>query len=368
MLGRLFLRKDYVNLSNIRFPLVFLGFWFYYGCLSIIWSTNKATGIKELYYFCLFLVLIIVLVYLLQSKMQNSWIAISFWFFGLVIVLICLIEFAFNIHLPTSRFIIEAERFSDIQARRATAFFYNENDLSVFLVLVFPFYLTGLLNKSIFFKLISAAGMISIIFINYYNDARLSMGANLIQFFLFVLLTKKNLINKGIRLLLLISPFILVIAFSVGVPFLQKETLFEGIKEGHGSAFIRMNLYLNSLYATFQSFMLGVGPGNFQYNIYPMFNTLGIINPHNWWLEILTNYGFVVFVGYCCFFIFILSRLYSIFRLDKKNNSLALTYLLSYCGFIFACLSPSSLFYFWPMWFFYGVSLAYIAKKKDLKV
>jgi teichuronic acid biosynthesis protein TuaE len=361
---RVFFGIDRFSLKSIRFPLTYLGFWFCYGVLSILWAKNKVTGIKELYYFALFLVLILVLIYLLHLKIQNNWIPLSFWLFGLGIILICIVEFALNIHLPTSRFVVEADRFTDLKARRATAFFYNENDLSVFFVIAFPFYLTGLLNKSIFYKLVSFAGIIAIIAINYFNDARLSVGANLLQIFFFILLTRKNVGKKVLRLMLLFSPLLLGIVVAGGVYILQKGNILSEIEASHGSAFIRMNLYLDALYATFHSFMLGVGPGNFQYFVYPQFNTMGIVNPHNWWFEILTNYGFIVLMGYCCFFVFIVKRIYSIYRLDRINDHVALGLLLSFIGFIPACLAPSSLFYFWPMWLLYGIALAFINQER----
>jgi O-antigen ligase len=149
----------------------------------------------------------------------------------------------------------------------------------------------------------------------------------------------------------------------IGSNFLQNISLPENINDGTGSTFIRINLYLNSLYTTFQSFMLGVGPGNYQYNINPMFNTQGIINPHNWWLEILTNYGLLVFFGYCCFFLYMLVKLFKIYRENNDKNELALILFLSLSGFSIGCMGPSSLFYFWPMWLLYGVSLGYISKK-----
>ena len=298
--------------------------------------------------------------------MQNSWVELSFWLYGFLIILICLVEFTFNVHLPTSRYYQLAQQFASVKVPRATAFFFNENDMAVFLVLVFPFYLTGLLNKSGFYKLMSVVGIIAVIAINYINDARLSLVSNFIELALFILLTKKNSVNVLLRLLLIFSPLLIIGAGYEVFHLIGKDTLIS-INSSQHSSFIRMNLYLDELYATFQSFMLGVGPGNFQYNIYPQFNTLGIINPHNWWLEILCQYGFLVFVGYCCFYGYVVYHLFTIYRADKKNNQLALGLLLGWIGFFLACIDPSSMFYSWSMWLFFGVSLAYISHQKVLK-
>ncbi|KON86259.1 hypothetical protein AF332_05105 [Sporosarcina globispora] len=361
MLDQIFIKKNPFHTDHIRFPLVFLGIWFYYGAISLIWTNNKGTAIKELYYFAVFLLLILVLVFLLQN-LKSSVITATFWFIGVVLIPISILEFIFDVHLPTSRFVIEAERFSDIDYRRATGFFYNENDLALFLVILLPFYLSGLLKKSLLVKLANVIIIVALLLITYFNDARLSVIAIVLQILLFALLSYKNLIKHGARLFLLFSPLLFLAAAGI-VYYLANASFFEGIKAGQGSAFIRMNLYLSGIYGTFQSFMLGVGPGNFQHMDFS-FDTLGFTNPHNWWLEVLTNYGLFVFAGYCAFFLYIMVQLYLIYWSDKKNNILALILFLSFIGFAISCLGPSSLFYFWPMWLLYGVALGYIVQKR----
>ena len=65
--------------------------------------------------------------------------------------------------------------------------------------------------------------------------------------------------------------------------------------------------YLLFLYSA-----IGFGVGNAEYYManFAKYYTAGIINPHNWWLEILVDYGILVFVGYIYY---ILYRNYSKF-------------------------------------------------------
>ncbi|WLR55519.1 O-antigen ligase family protein [Mesobacillus subterraneus] len=362
MILRLIVKKDTLDLSGIKFPLIFLGIWFYYGAMAVTWSFSKSAAIKELYYFFLFILLIVVVVYLLQ-KVTDFWISESIWLAGAAIVFIALLELAFDIHLPTSRYVIEAERFNEMDLRRATAFFYNENDLSVFLVLVLPFFMTRLLRKPFSTKLINFLAIVAIIAVNYLNDSRLSLIAIILQITAFGLIALFNQVKKGARIALILSPILIGILAWYVFPTLLNVDLFEGIREGRGSASHRFNLYMNGFYATFQSAMLGVGPGNFPFRIYEdIFLTGGFTNPHNWWLEVLSSYGLMVFAGYVAFFLFIVVRLFFMYESDTGNKLLSLSLLMSYMGFVIACLGPSSLFYFWPMWFFYGVALAFIAK------
>ncbi|MCL6631854.1 MAG: glycosyltransferase [Alicyclobacillus herbarius] len=67
-----------------------------------------------------------------------------------------------------------------------------------------------------------------------------------------------------------------------------------------GSIGQRLNLIRNGIHFTLLSHGLGFGPGSFEYlmshdvGIYP---TGGIINPHNFWVEVLSEYGVIVFCG-----------------------------------------------------------------------
>ena len=364
MLFRLLVFEDIIK-RQIGYPVLFLFVWFLYGFISILWTTDKVTGIKELYYFGTFLLFILLLIYLLKMKNHRFWINQSFWLMGIITIGISLLELALNYHLPTSRIVLEADRFSESSTRVATAFFYNENDLATFLVILFPFFLVNLLKTTAFGKFLNIMIMLLIFVITFANLARIATISLLIQVLLFIYLTKKDWFYRGICLALLFSPILLGLSWVLlGDKFATLIDL-EGLKQGYGSGFIRLNLYLNGVYALFQSFMLGVGPGNFQEHIYPMFNTKGIVNPHNWWVEVLTNYGFMIFCGYVVFYWFCLKNTFQLYQKNVKSNHLALTLFLSLSGFIFASIGPSRLFYFWPMWLLIGVVLAYINNNKE---
>jgi teichuronic acid biosynthesis protein TuaE len=364
MLLRYFVLGDPIIGSSIRYPVFFLFIWFFYGMFSLIWTTDKTIGVKELYYFSTFILFILQLIYLLQIKNQEFWVKDSFWAVGMITVIICLLEIATNHHFSTSRYVIETERLSIYHKHVATAYFYNENDLSLFLVIIAPFFMVRLLSSSLFKKLFNIIFILLIFVIISFNAARLAFLALLLQLMVFFYLTQKKWFFRCVRLAILFLPIIIALAWH----FLGSKVsvLFDvkGFEAGYGSGFERMNLYLNGFYSTFQSFMLGVGPGNYGVHMYPQFYTGGIVNPHNWWIEVLTNYGFLIFCGYLVFFWFNIKNTFIIYKDNRENNQLGLALFLSFVGFIPACIGPSSLFYHWPMWLLFGVSLAYINVKK----
>lgn len=364
MLLRYLILNEPIVKKPIRYPVLFLLIWFCYGVISIVWTTDKVNGLKELYYFSTFIFFILLLIYLLQIKNQEFWVKESFWIIGVITLGICVLEIATDFHFPTSRYVIESERLSIYHKHVATAFFYNENDLATFLVIVTPFFVIKLIESSLFGKLINTVLILLIFIVISFNAARLAFVSVLLQLLVFLYVTKKAWFFRGVRLFLLTTPLI----FGLAWHFLgdKLDILFDvkGFEAGYGSGFVRINLYLNGLYSTFQSFMLGVGPGNYGSHMYPMFYTAGIINPHNWWIEVLTNYGFLIFCGYLAFFWFFLKNTISIYYVNTKENHLGLVLFMSFIGFTLACIGPSGLFYHWPMWLLYGVALAYINNKK----
>lgn len=345
--------------KHVKFPLLFLVVWFIYGVNSLLWTTDQILGIKELYYFVIYLLYIFVLLYILSDRTRNFWIQKSFWFIGVLTIAISTLEILTRHHLSTSRYAVDL-KFALMKKRVATAFFYNENDLALFLVMIAPFFLVRFLSKSHFIKIINVVIYLSIWVIIYVNEARLALISLMLQFIFFVYYTNRKLLTRMIQISLVFIPVFLGMIFWYIQNNISSLTKIVDVQEKVGSGYVRLNLYLNGLYSTFQSFMLGVGPGNYEKHMDPSFETEGIVNPHNWWIEILTNYGLWILVLYIIFFVYLIKELVKVYRMNENDRFVALAFLLSYIGFIIACVGPSRLFYFWPMWLVYALTLVVI--------
>src|SRR5699024_3830715 len=89
--------------------------------------------------------------------------------------------------------------------------------------------------------------------------------------------------------------------------------------------------------------ILGVGPGNSDYYMPIKGDKI-----HNFWLEILVNYGIVVFSGLLMFFLY---SIYSLLRKkSEKLNKVVYPLLLSIIIFIPTSMTPSSIFKFQILW------------------
>jgi teichuronic acid biosynthesis protein TuaE len=111
-----------------------------------------------------------------------------------------------------------------------------------------------------------------------------------------------------------------------------------------------------------KSLGFGVGAGNAEYYMahYAVYDTRGILNVHNWWVEILVDYGVFIFIGYIILYYKLFVSFFKLyFRLDNGFGRAACeTVLLGLAGFLFASISSSSIITLRFHWLFFAFALA----------
>jgi len=106
--------------------------------------------------------------------------------------------------------------------------------------------------------------------------------------------------------------------------------------------------------------LLGVGAGNAEEHMKAYrTETFQILALHNWWLEILVNYGIFIFVLYIVFIFRLLFQLYLVAVRAGPGvlKVVAESALVGLAGFPIAAVSSSSLVYSRVMWIFFGFAL-----------
>ena len=133
----------------------------------------------------------------------------------------------------------------------------------------------------------------------------------------------------------------------------------------NGSDSVRVNLIRVSLADLLKTYGFGVGAGQIDYwlGIYngPIYIER-IANVHNWWAEVLSNYGVIIFVGYLFFYfgiLFFLRRKSKAVYIQESKSCNVLAALL--VGFVLASTSPSSLVIIEWFWLFMSFLVAYIS-------
>lgn len=255
--------------------------------------------------------------------------------------------------------------------RCPTGVFRNPNDYATFLVLSFPFSLGYLkYSKLLLIRILSLICIIS----SFYFLIICSSRANIIALFVeisFFWLFLSNLKQKIKIISIVVITFLTVVSIfpdlitiftDIGDQFSLLSNFFDD--NSLDSIGKRRNLTKNCLNFVYRTWGFGVGAGNAEYWIanFSVFNTDGILNPHNWWIEIMTNYGIFIFAGYVfCYFCII----YSIYTsrketYDKEIRIISDALLTSLIGFPIASVSSSSVIALQPQWLLFAFAVAFV--------
>ena len=125
----------------------------------------------------------------------------------------------------------------------------------------------------------------------------------------------------------------------------------------------RINLILNGFYFLGRTFGIGTGAGGVEswMAASPAFPTEGIFNMHNWWMQVLTEFGVLIFAAYLIFYVKLFRDLYHGMRStdDPTVKSICLGLLCCMVGFILGGISPSSVMGMEWLWVFWAVAIAF---------
>ncbi len=360
-----------LDISHIKVkPYIrFLLIWILYAAISYLWSKDRGSTLKDVISLCTNISLIIIVIYFFRSlkdyeKFYNLWLLIMIPLLGVGlwnhITGQQLTEYTFKI-APYAKD-------SFMHAPRAT--FTGPNEYATYLSLNIPFVITFIRygsNKTL--KLAGLIGLLLCLYLLIYTQSRANYIAVMFGLIFWYLYLVRNPTTKmaiammitalGLLLILFSGP---IIATIDDIFISQMTSLTQSTEEG--SVNIRMNLIKNSVQFLLDSFGLGIGAGNSEYYMrnYGIYNTHGITNVHNWWVELLTEYGVFIFMLYLIFYLSIILKL---IRMYKESHSaierkICESLLACLSIFLFACISSSSLLNFMPQWILFAFCLGFL--------
>ncbi|WP_072331414.1 O-antigen ligase family protein [Thermoactinomyces sp. DSM 45891] len=403
VLIRLVWNKEYMNFNQnhglttiyqVRWFGAFFCFWLFYALISLTWAVSLKEGIRYLIFLGMMLALTFSFPFFIRTY-ENIWKTAK----TLVTVYAMIIAYAVFesmtfIHLPVSR------GYNSELVSVVTSVFTNQNDLATFITLALPFLITAIfllpLHKK--YKWFLYIGCVFSLYTLFATGSRsnvmfalpLACGVLLIGAFFVVKRekwTKKNVVKSIIAVLAAI-----ILANAVGFVLLSDKaraannaklaSIFgflgdfqkggwdaegEDVIEGETgrSATVRKFLIINGLHFLHDSYYLGVGPGNVE----PLMEGAPHVdkkNIHNWWLEILVNFGVLIFMMYMALYFWLLWRLWKLASLKHGASTSpvvrcgAFATLSSLIGFFFGGMAPSSCIHYTPMWITLGIGLAVV--------
>lgn len=311
------------EILSLKKYIVFLSFFSLYSVISLIWSINKSEGVVECIYNIIHsLFFIEICTFALYARRPLFTISTSWLIAFLATAGVAVYEITTGYHLPLSRFEEDIQMNAGgglvVFRRFAAVTFGNFNNYVTYICLCLPFMVYALLeSKQLKYKwLFPLVALFLSVFILIMNASRggiISLAIVLSVLLLYIRKTKYTVFFGTIIIALLVLFLykyrdILFLSISV-----RMDGGSEGIMEGGG----RSKIWKDALTVFLNSFGLGCGAGALSDSM-ELYGTEDIIVPHNFFLEILANYGVMIFLP-VVFFLF--RRFIRVLRTKNHDRS-----------------------------------------------
>lgn len=279
---------------------VMVGFvWVAWGMCSVLWScllwgASPLRSLREIIDVSFGLLSCLTLTKFLEGDPRKANILRMGWVLAFLVTgAVALWEINSGNHLPgyaTEGLELEAAVYSTLG---------NPNNYAAFLALSFPFLLWSVRISNGYRKIVFATLLGSLPILMVLAAGRLAMLALILEIFLFAVLQILRPVRNW-RVVFAIAGLILCLLLAVGwyqPTAVKYARLFEEFDSG-GSAYLRFNVYRDGLRFLWMSYGTGIGPANFQHlmitGLAP-YGAEGLVDPHNFWLEVASQYGLIVF-------------------------------------------------------------------------
>ncbi|WP_276964952.1 O-antigen ligase family protein [Chryseobacterium sp.] len=295
--------------------LFFVSFIIYCVLSMLLLTFNNDQSLKELAYalinFIIFVEILNFSRYLSLNKLINSW-----FIFVLISIPIAIIEINFNLHFSNSKFGDDSILGGVGTIRKYAAItFGNYNLYNHLLAISFPFILAKFkFISSKLFKIFYIVFVLAIVWIVLTNASRGTMLCLLIATIIYIVFYSSKSISQTI-----IYTFISVIVSFAGYLYVMNNTAFSYLKTRIEQKGLEDNSRKEMINVGIDMFIdskfLGVGAGNFSETANKMTNS-NILVPHNLFIELLSQYGIIVFFT----FLLLLFKIFNPKRIFKKRE------------------------------------------------
>ncbi|MBO6163213.1 MAG: O-antigen ligase family protein [Eubacterium sp.] len=365
----LFLFRSEVCLSGRRSFLiwfVFLFAWFAYGLVLFVASpyADFDRGLREL-----FALLCGALCFYILSCLELSPQEIEMIFRVMFVILCGFILLAFweiatGNHLSSSMFNDPTNKVIwRLNKHAATGIMYNVNDFSALITLMLPVVIGRFrINFRRAYLDPGWALVVLVAVINRINDANFCNAALLIGTLGYLLLRvrwdrRKLGLILGATILLLVGVIILYSTRDhVDSEDVVSRTmeLIQNSQKGQGSLRARLLIYRDGFAGAWISGFLGLGPGGFfrYYTLNP--SDSHFVDPHSLFLEILSEYGLVIFLIFAALVIFLFRRMRALYKEGTTETfrlwgEMGVIWIIIYCIVTFASSSYLQSGFHWTL-------------------
>jgi teichuronic acid biosynthesis protein TuaE len=284
-----------------RWAIFFGAFWLLYALLSLFWAPNLGAGLGEIvtivYGFAVILALLSLEAYRPDNleKLRFGWL-IAF----LLAAMVGWIEILADKHLPSPR----AEHNLDyFDYSKIVSTMSHTSNFGGFLLLVVPFLIWSMERakgpaKLAYMALIGAVGHLI-----FYTASRIGLLGLMAQLIVYVVILKR----RWYAILLLALGGIVAFGYWIHISSQGEFAMARKLRSTEAGTDVsvshRLALTLNGLYMVYKTAGRGVGAAGFEDNIssedllvpLPILRFGARWNAHNYWVEILSQYGVLPF-------------------------------------------------------------------------
>jgi O-antigen ligase len=368
----LVLTRGNLRFGARRFATLF-ALWFGWLLVAMLWAPDKGAGFRYLVIMILMLALVGATAAAGATNRRLRALCAMLALAYALIVGMAVIEFTLGIRLPVSRLL-----YGNINEQyQVTSVFHNQNDLATYLAICWPFFFTVFfVTRRMWWWLASLAAMAFCALDLVRTGSRssvLAIGLETVVAVLFFARLGARLTSRRNKIIGVLLALALVgaagyLSFnnsqSTMLRQFRLQELATNVQQGQGSGDIRTQLLHNGLYQAGHYLLLGGGPGQAQTLMRTSPTPTGIVDPHNWWLEVLVNGGLPATILHGLLYFGLMVALFGIARrnADRLLRYLAASVMLALVGFLIGALGPSSSISFAPLWVLWGVGMAVVSR------
>ena len=274
----------------------FFAFWYMYMILSLAWTSDFRRGLNELVYYPIHFMLFLEIL-LFSQKARNPIQSISLaWLVAFLLTsLVAIWEIRTDHHLS---FAVQTEDsvasvgFDSFYYRFASVTFGNYNTYNTFICYSIPFILYSFAIKYKISRIFSFTALLLSAYIIITNASRGAIASLILMAFIYswMIFFRNRSIKSKLRIIFIISITALFLLYNWFT--ISGHLLFRMTYGDIGSDENRMVLWSTAISIFFNSFGFGAGVGSLTKSM----AETGHIVPHNAFLELLLQYGLIIFI------------------------------------------------------------------------
>ena len=323
-----------VRITGRREALAWMGFlliWFFYGAAMLVASpyADSHRGLQELLSIMSALLCFYVITGLKLMDEEIEWLLRILFFLLLGLILLGFWEIITAHHLSTSMFEDpENTTLYRVDPHSSAGIMYNVNDFSALLTLMCPVVI-GRFRIRLSRCYIDPGWLLvlAVAVINRINDANICNFAIILGVVIYIWIAiSGDRRNKGwmlVTLLLLIAGGLLLYSVMDGQEgglISRSLGLVKDSTEGVGSLHARLLIYRDALSSAWFTGFLGLGPAGFPVYYTANPSDSGFFNPHSFIMEILSQYGLLICLGFIVLLIWLMKRMLKIWKNEENEK------------------------------------------------